>query len=185
MTRWFEEINLNEDFPMGSHTFTQDEIVRFASLYDPQYFHTDAEEAKHSHFGGIIASGWHTASVGQRLMVDALFAEEKRLIDAGQSPGVSGPSPGISSMQYTTPVRPGDTITYSMYVKSKRVSNSLPGWGVLITHVSSTNQNGEAVYSAELVSFSKLRDYKMPLKLKLLLGLTKVPLLKSLIKRGS
>lgn len=88
-------------------------------------------------------------------------------------------------MQYTAPVRPGDTISYIMRVKSKRVSNSLPGWGVLATEITSTNQRGEAVYQAEIISFTKLRDYKMPLKLKLLLGLSKLPLLKSLIKRGS
>jgi acyl dehydratase len=185
MTRWFEEINLDEEFPIGSHTFSQEEIIRFAKLYDPQYFHVDPEQAKHSHFGGIIASGWHTASVGQRLMVDELFAEEERIEAAGKSPGVAGPSPGISSMRYTTPVRPGDVISYTMRVKSKRVSNSLPGWGVLVTRITSTNQRGEAVYEADLVSFTKLRDYKMPLKLKLVIGASKLPLLKSLIRRGS
>lgn len=185
MTRWYEEITVGEEFAIGSHTFSQEEIIRFAKLYDPQYFHTDPELAQHSHFGGIIASGWHTASVGQRLMVEELFAEEERLKASGKSPGVAGPSPGISAMQYTAPVRPGDTISYIMRVKSKRVSNSLPGWGVLATEITSTNQRGEAVYQAEIISFTKLRDYKMPLKLKLLLGLSKLPLLKSLIKRGS
>ena len=79
MTRWFEDIVENESFPLGSHTFTAEEIIRFGKLYDPQYFHIDPEAAKHSHFGGLVASGWHTVSIGHRKMVDALEAEEDRL----------------------------------------------------------------------------------------------------------
>ena len=89
MTRWFEDIVINEVFPLGSHTFEADEIIRFATLYDPQYFHLDAEAAKHSHFGGLVASGWHTVSVGHRKMVDRLFAEEDVVRAEGGTPGVS------------------------------------------------------------------------------------------------
>ena len=60
-------------------------------------------------FGGLVASGWHTVSVGHRHMVDALFAEEERLRALGSEPGVSGPSPGVNSMEFKVPVRPGDT----------------------------------------------------------------------------
>ena len=103
MTRWFEDIVIDEVFQLGSHTFNADEIIRFASLYDPQYFHLDAAAAQHSHFGGLVASGWHTVSVGHRKMVDALFAEEERLRGLGQEPGVSGPSPGVNSMDFKVP----------------------------------------------------------------------------------
>jgi acyl dehydratase len=68
MTRWFEHIVIGEVFPLGEHVFTADEIVRFGKLYDTQYFHTDPEAATHSHFGGLVASGWHTVVVGHRLM---------------------------------------------------------------------------------------------------------------------
>ena len=61
MTRWFEDIVIDEVFQLGSHTFSADEIIRFASLYDPQYFHLDAAAAQHSHFGGLVASGWQGA----------------------------------------------------------------------------------------------------------------------------
>src|SRR5690606_33277949 len=64
MTRWFEDIVIDEAFSLGSHTFEQAEIIAFARQYDPQYFHLDPEAAKHSHFGGLVASGWHTVSVG-------------------------------------------------------------------------------------------------------------------------
>lgn len=185
MTRWFEDIIIDEAFPLGSHTFSADEIIRFARLYDPQYFHTDPELAQHSHFGGLIASGWHTVSVGHRKMVDALFAEEERLRGLGKEPGVSGPSPGVNSMEFKVPVRPGDTVTYELVVTGKRPSNSIPGWGLLFNRLTAVNQRGEMVYRADLVGFSKLRDYRMPLRLRVLLGLTRVPVLGKLIKRGS
>lgn len=185
MTRWFEDITIDEAFPLGSYTFTAEEIIRFGKLYDPQYFHTDPELAKHSHFGGLIASGWHTVSVGHRKMVDALFAEEERLRALGQEPGVSGPSPGVNSMDFKAPVRPGDSVTYELIVTGKRASNSIPGWGLLFNRLTAINQHGELVYSADLVGFSKLRDYRMPVKLKLLLALTKVPVLGKLIRRGA
>lgn len=185
MTRWFEDIPLNEPIPLGSYTFTAEEITRFATLYDPQYFHIDPEQARHSHFGGQIASGWHTVSVGHRLMVDALEVEAERQREMGKEPGVTGPSPGVNSMVFKVPVRPGDTVTYELVITDKRPSNSIPGWGLLFNQLKAVNQRGELVYEAHLVGFSKLRDYRMPLKLKLLLGLTKVPVLGKLIKRGT
>jgi acyl dehydratase len=184
MTRWFEDITIDEVCPLGSHHFTEAEIVRFGQLYDPQYFHVDPEAAKQSHFGGLVASGWHTVSVGHRHMVDALFAEEERLRSLGREPGVSGPSPGVNRMDFKVPVRPGDTVTYTRVVTGKRPSNSIPGWGLLFNTLEATNQRGELVYHAELVGFSKLRDYKMPLRLRLLLALTRIPVLgKVLVKR--
>lgn len=185
MTRWFEDITLDEAFPLGSHTFSADEIVRFATLYDPQYFHVDPETARHSHFGGIIASGWHTVSVGHRKMVDALFAEEERLRGEGMEPGVSGPSPGVNSMEFKAPVRPGDTVTYTLVVTGKRPSNSIPGWGLLFNRLTAVNQHDELVYRAELVGFSKLRDYRMPLRIRLLQALTRAPLIGAWLKRGT
>ena len=185
MTRWFEDIVIDEVFPLGSHTFSADEIIRFATLYDPQYFHLDADAARHSHFGGLVASGWHTVSVGHRKMVDALFAEEERLRGLGKEPGVSGPSPGVNSMDFKVPVRPGDTVSYELVVTGKRPSNSIPGWGLLFNKLTAVNQRGELVYRADLVGFSKLRDYSMPLRLRVLLALTRVPLIGPLLKRGS
>jgi len=158
MTRWFEDIEIGADWPLGSHTFTEAEIIAFATAYDPQYFHIDPEAARHGPFGGLVASGWHTVSVGQRHMVDALGAEAERLRAQGREPGVPGPSPGVNAAEFKAPVRPGDTITYTLRVTGKRVSNSLPGWGLLTNIIEATNQRGELVYRAELVAFSKLRE---------------------------
>ena len=134
MTRWFEDIAIDEAFPLGSHTFTEAEIIRFGQLYDPQYFHVDPEAAKHSHFGGLVASGWHTVTVGHRQMVDALFAEEDRLRGLGQEPGVSGPSPGVNTMEFKAPVRPGDTVTYTLVVTGKRAVQLDPRLGPAVQH---------------------------------------------------
>lgn len=185
MTRWFENITLGEPFPLGSHTFTEEEIIRFGRAYDPQYFHIDPELARESHFGGLIASGWHTVSIGHRKMVDALFAEEERLRGLGEEPGVSGPSPGVNAMDFKVPVRPGDTVTYELVVNDKRASNSIPGWGLLFNRITAVNQRNELVYTADLVSFSKLRDYKMPLRLRLLQALTRVPVIGRRLRRGA
>lgn len=185
MTRWFEDIIIDEAFPLGSHTFTEAEIVSFGRQYDPQYFHLDPAAAAHSHFGGLIASGWHTVVVGHRKMVDALGAEEERLRGIGEEPGVSGPSPGVNRMDFKAPVRPGDTVTYTLTVTGKRPSNSIPGWGLLFNSLDAVNQHGETVYHAELVGFSKLRDFKMPLRLRMLEALTKIPGLGKLLAQRS
>ena len=89
-----------------------------------------------------------------------IFAEEDAHPRAGEEPGVSGPSPGVNKMEFKAPVRPGDTVTYVLGVTGKRNSNSIPGWGLLFNELVATNQRGELVYRAELVSFTKLRDYK-------------------------
>lgn len=183
MTRWFEDIEIGVPYPLGSHVFTAEAIKRFAAQFDPQYFHLDEEAARHSHFGGLIASGWHTVVIGHRLMVDALDAEAERLRDQGAEAGVSGPSPGVNTMAFKTPVRPGDEVTYTLVVTSKRPSQSLPGWGLLINRLEGVNQLGQPVYHAEVAAFSKLRDFRMPVHLKIaaaLSPLTRIGILKRL-----
>jgi acyl dehydratase len=174
MTRWYEDIVVGEPFPLGSHNFAEAEIIAFGEAYDPQYLHTDPEAARAGPFGGLVASGWHTVSAGHRLMVDALAAEADRLREAGQTPGVPGPSPGVNKAEFKAPVRPGDTVSYSLVVTGKRPSNSLPGWGLLFNTIEGENQRGELVYHGEVVAFSKLRDYRPPLKIRAALALRRL-----------
>lgn len=185
MTQWFEEIEVGQPHPLGTHAFSAEEIIRFGKLYDPQYFHLDAGAAAHSHFGGLVASGWHTVVIGHRLMVDALFADDELHRERGEEPGVSGPSPGVNKMEFKAPVRPGDTVSYTLTVAGKRPSNSLPGWALLFHEINAVNQRGELVYHADLVGFTKMRDYRPPLRLKLLMALTRVPGLGRLLARRS
>ena len=183
MTLWFEDIDTTTVWPLGEHTFSQEEIIRFAKLYDPQYFHVDPDAAKHSHFGGIIASGWHTVSVGHKVMVDFMYAHDAEQRERGEEPGVSGPSPGVNKMEFKAPVRAGDTIRFELNVKNKRKSNSLPGWGVLTSIIQAYNTDDELVYRAEIASFSKLRDYKPTLKERVLLAMAAMPVLNKLLRR--
>jgi hypothetical protein len=88
-------------------------------------------------------------------------------------------------MEFRAPVRPGDTVTYTLTVTGKRASNSIPGWGLLFNSIDAVNQHGERVYHAELVGFSKLRDFKMPLHLAILGALTKIPGLGKLLAQRS
>lgn len=177
MTRWWEDVVVDELFPLGSHEFTAEAIVEFATRFDPQYFHLDAEHAAHSQFEGLIASGWHTASVGHRKMVDALFAEADRLRNIGEEPGVPGPSPGVNTIEFPVPVRPGDTLDYTLTVQSKRPSNSFPGWGLTESRIEATNQKGDLVYRAVVVGFSKMRDFKPTLKQRLMIWAVSLPVI--------
>lgn len=181
MTHWFEDIIVDETHNLGTHKFELPEMIRFSKMYDNQYFHTNPERATHSHFGGLIASGWHTACVGHRYMVDFLFEVERQLLDAGEKPGVSGPSPGINSMTFTTPVRDGDVVSYEMTITSKRKSASVPGWGILIVQIKASNQRGELVYTQESAGFSKLRDFKPSLKMRFQEWAVQQPLLRKLL----
>ena len=69
MIGYFEDMHVGQQTDLGEHTFTEEEIIKFAKKYDPQPFHIDVEKARRSHFGNLIASGWHTASICIKLMV--------------------------------------------------------------------------------------------------------------------
>jgi acyl dehydratase len=109
---FFEDTKLGERHTLGSFTFTADAIKTFARGYDPQSFHLDEEAGKRSLFGGLAASGWHTASVYMKLLV----AYQKDLADAAEARGEpvaeSGPSPGFKNLKWPRPVLAGDTVTY-------------------------------------------------------------------------
>jgi acyl dehydratase len=135
---YWEDFTTGETVEMGSHTFTQDEIIAFARQFDPQPFHIDPEAAKRSAFGGLIASGWHTCSVGMRLMCENYV---NRAISMG--------APGVGSIRWPNPVRPGDIVTFRRTVLESRASNSRPDMGLLRTRWEGYNQRGELVASME------------------------------------
>src|SRR5829696_10049366 len=144
---YFDELRIGDTFVLGSHVFTAEEIKAFAARFDPQAFHVDEEAAVRSHFGGLCASGWHSASVWMRLMVDyrRRFDDERR---ARGEPAVElGASPGFRDLKWMRPVYAGDTITYQSEVVELRVSKSRPEWGLMSLRNSGTNQKGEPVLS--------------------------------------
>ena len=141
MSDWFEDIEIGARRELGMHTFTQDEIITFARKYDPQIFHVDPEGAKHSMFGGIIASGWHTAAVWMRLMVDARDKGGANPLNRG------GVSPGFEDMRWQKPVRPGMTLSYSTEVIEKLELKSRPELGLVKSRNEGRDEHGELCFS--------------------------------------
>ena len=133
-TRYLDDFDPGQTFELGSFTLSEAEIIDFARRFDPQPFHTDPEAAKDSPFGGLIASGWHTASATMRLMVDNFIPRESSM-----------GSPGIDELRWTRPVRPGDTIRVTYRVLDVVPSRSKPDRGHIAGEVVATNDDGEVV----------------------------------------
>jgi acyl dehydratase len=137
-TLWWEDFVVGDCVEMGRHTFTEEEIVAFGRQFDPQPFHIDAEAAKNSIYGGLIASGWHTCSVGMRMMCETYI---NRSISMG--------SPGVDNIRWLKPVRPGDTLVYRRTVLEARASQSRPGAGLVKSRWEAINQRSELVLTME------------------------------------
>ena len=155
--KFFEDIAIGERAELGVHTFTADDIKRFARKYDPQPFHIDEQAAARSHFGALCASGWHTASVWMRLMVDHQRREDEARRSRGEAVASLGPSPGFRELKWLKPVFAGDTVSYSTEIVDKRASNSRPAWGLMSIRNTGINQKGEPVISFVSVAFVERR----------------------------
>jgi acyl dehydratase len=135
---YWEDFRPGDRIEMGRHTFGAEEIIAFARQFDPQPFHVDPEAAKKSFFGGLIASGWHTCSIGMRLTVES---HVNRTASLG--------SPGLDNIRWLKPVRAGDTISYSRVVLESRASESRAGVGLVKSRWEAVNQAGETVMTME------------------------------------
>lgn len=133
--RYFEDFQPGEVIDLGTRTLTGEEIVAFAEQFDPQSFHVDAEAAEASPFGGLIASGWHTASVFMRLYVDEVLAD-----------AASQGSPGVEELRWRRPVRPGMTLKGRVVVEEARPSSSNPSRGTLLMRSELVDDEGEVVF---------------------------------------
>jgi len=129
-----------EDFVPGSvrefgpAVVGEAEIIEFARRYDPQPIHTDPEWARTDPFGGLIASGWHTAAVAMRLLVDQYLPTAASLA-----------SPGIDELRWLRPVRPGDELRVRVTVIESRPSRSKPDRGLLRSRIEVLEPDGSAV----------------------------------------
>jgi acyl dehydratase len=132
--RYFEDYRTGEVAEFGSYDITEEEVVAFAQRYDPQPFHTDRDAARASIYGGLIASGWMTAGVAMRLLVDHFI-----------SPISSMGSPGIDELRWLKPVRPGDRLSLRVTVVEARRSQSKPDRGMLQLLQQMLNQDHEVV----------------------------------------
>jgi acyl dehydratase len=155
--KFFEDIAVGERFEVGRHIFTADGIKAFARRFDPQLFHIDEAAAARSHFGALCASGWHTAAVWMRLMVDYQRREDDARRARGEPVAELGPSPGFRELKWLKPVYAGDTIAYSTEVIGTRASSSRPDWGLMTIRNTGVNQKGEPVISFISVGFVQRR----------------------------
>lgn len=144
--QYFEDIQPGAVRDFGSRTINEAEIIAFARQFDPQPFHIDPEAAKASQFGGLIASGWHTAALVMRMLVDA--AEE---IEAGLG------SPGFDDLAWLKPVRPGDTIRCRMTCIDKTPSRSRPGIGSARFLIEVFNQHDDLVLRFTSIGIMRFR----------------------------
>jgi len=145
--RYFEDIEVGKLEEVGSYTMTREEIIDFASKYDPQPFHLDDEKAKDSLFGQLVASGFHTAAAMMRMMVD-------NLMKAGGGLG----SPGIDELRWVQSVKPGDVLRLRAQVLEKRESKSRPGIGITKNYVEVLNQKNEVVLTMKSTGFIRKRN---------------------------
>jgi acyl dehydratase len=144
--RYFEDYPPTTVIEGGAVAVTESDIVEFARRYDPQTMHTDPEAAAHGHFGGLIASGWHTAALMMRLFAAHFL-----------SPASSLASPGIDELRWLKPVRPGDVLSLRVTVTEARRSRSKPDQGIVRSLVEVLNQNGEVVMSLKPISLIRCR----------------------------
>jgi acyl dehydratase len=142
-----EDIEIGEREALGSHTFGADDIRRFASAFDPQPFHVDETAAANSHFGGLVASGWHTAAIWMRLMI----RHRERLSQEAAASGARlprlGPSPGFDALKWLKPVKAGETIAFSSQVIAKKELSRHREWGLVTNLNEGRNASGEVVFS--------------------------------------
>jgi acyl dehydratase len=129
----------------GPYRITEQEIVDFASAYDPQWFHTDVQASAQGRHGGLIASGWQTCGIAMRLVVDAALKGSE-----------SFASPGLQYLKWTHPVRPGDELRVKATVLETRRAASKPTLGVLRWRWQLFNQHGEQVLDLEATSLFDL-----------------------------
>jgi acyl dehydratase len=145
--KFLEDIRIGAKTELGRHTFTAEEIKSFAQRFDPQPFHLDEALAARTHFGGLVASGWHTGSICIRLMVQHRLREEEAMRARGEPVGRTGPSPGFRELKWIKPVRAGDTIAFESEIVETRAVESRPDKGLVFSLNKGTNQAGELVFS--------------------------------------
>jgi acyl dehydratase len=156
--KFFEDIAVGDRLELGRHTFTADVIKRFARRYDPQPFHVDEAAAAGSHFGALVASGWHTAAVWMRLMVEHHRRDMDAMRARGEPAAELGPSPGFRELKWLKPVYAGDTVGYATEIVEARPSNSRPAWGLITIRNGGVNQKGEPVISFVSTAFVQRRN---------------------------
>ena len=132
--RYLEDFAAGQVYLSGTLAVTEAEILAFARAYDPQPFHLDDAAARQTLFGGLAASGWHTAAMTMRLIVESEFRPAGGVIGGG-----------MEELRWPRPVRPGDVLRVESEVLEVKPSRSKPQQGMLRVRVTTLNQRDEAV----------------------------------------
>lgn len=132
--QYLEDLSVGQTFGSGRHTIDAEQIVKFAREFDPQPFHLDEAAARQSLFGGLAASGWHTAAITMRLLAGSELQPAGGLIGAG-----------FDELRWPRPVRPGDELHLHIEVLDVRPSKSRPTQGILKIRTTTLNQKDEPV----------------------------------------
>ena len=144
--RYFEDYRPGLAVEYGPIAVTEADVIAFGRQFDPQPFHVDPQSPATKHLGGLIASGWHTASLMMRLLVDHFL------------PRVAGlASPGIDELRWLAPVRPGDALSVRITVTDARRSRTKPDRGMVQTFNEVVNQRGEAVMTVKTMTLMRCR----------------------------
>ena len=142
---YYEDIAVGTKRSFGHYEVTREEVMEFASKYDPQPFHLDDEAAAQTHFGRLSASGWHTCAMTMAMLVENMKTD--------RSAGLG--SPGVDQLRWKKPVYPGDTLRCETEVIEKRRSTSRPEMGIFKSRSRTLNQHDEVVL--EMVSNGLIR----------------------------
>ncbi|WP_280153321.1 MaoC family dehydratase [Piscinibacter sp. XHJ-5] len=143
---YWDDFREGEVRVFGSVVVKQEDIVRFAAEFDPQFFHLDEAAARQTMFGGLIASGWHTAAMTMRMMCDGYL---RRSTSLG--------SPGVEQLKWLLPVRPGDTLQVRLTVLEARPLQSKPGVGLVKSRHEVLNQHGQVVMEMQAYGMFGMR----------------------------
>ncbi len=133
---YLEDVKTGDRFGSPAFVITKADMLRFAAEFDPQSFHLDVEAAAASDFGGLTASGWHTAAIGMRLFMTG----DLRFV--GGAIGL-----GVDELRWPTAVQAGDELRLETEIVETRVSRSKPNRGIVRVRNVMTNQRGEVVLS--------------------------------------
>jgi acyl dehydratase len=156
--KFFEDIQVGDVFDYGRYIFTAENIKAFAVRYDPQAFHVDEAAAERSHFGALVASGWHTALAWMRLMIDYRRRMDEAMLARGEPVAGIGPALGFRDLKWPTPVYVGDTVAYRSEVIELRLSDSRPQSGLMTFRSTGVNQHGKPVLSLISTTFVERRE---------------------------
>jgi len=132
--KYLEDFAAGQSYRSGRLRVDEERVKTFAAEFDPQPFHLDADAARGSIFGGLAASGWHTAAMTMRLLVQSEFKPAGGIIGAG-----------FDEFRWPLPVRPGDELYLDIEVLEVRPSKSRPNQGMVKVRTTTRNQKGQAV----------------------------------------